>query len=133
MQCEACHGSGSVGPLPIPCGDCGGSGVAHCCDGIREQLDPGDETPEAMGCADDCCHPDHGHGVREWVGKDGLSYTNRYGGVTNIDALEPLAGRAVAMYEAKRRWWTAHFGATEWPTPGASDTHDEWRELNDAE
>jgi hypothetical protein len=24
----------------IPCPDCGGQGIAHCCDGICEQPDP---------------------------------------------------------------------------------------------
>jgi hypothetical protein len=53
MLCETCRYSGRVGfvrarghtsaddrvdePL-IPCPDCGGSGIAHCCDGICEQL-----------------------------------------------------------------------------------------------
>jgi|KBSMisStaDraftv2_1062788.scaffolds.fasta_scaffold498908_2 hypothetical protein len=56
MLCETCRYSGRVGfvraggltsthtssddrvnePL-IPCPDCGGSGIAHCCDGICEQ------------------------------------------------------------------------------------------------
>ena len=24
----------------VPCPDCGGQGIAHCCDGICEQADP---------------------------------------------------------------------------------------------
>jgi len=51
MLCETCRYSGRVGfvraghtsadervdePM-IPCPDCGGSGIAHCCDGICEQ------------------------------------------------------------------------------------------------
>lgn len=35
MRCETCQGEGKVGPLPIPCGDCGGTGFAHCCEGDR--------------------------------------------------------------------------------------------------
>jgi hypothetical protein len=58
MICEVCHGTGKrlnpalsldrsplAGlrgnpkglPLLVPCEDCGGSGVAHCCDGLRAQ------------------------------------------------------------------------------------------------
>jgi hypothetical protein len=51
MRCETCQGEGSVsigrdgkiGPwwLPdaekvVPCPDCGGCGIAHCCDGLVE-------------------------------------------------------------------------------------------------
>ena len=46
MRCETCHGLGKLtydehpAPKPtqfgsvFPCPDCGGSGVAHCCDGL---------------------------------------------------------------------------------------------------
>jgi hypothetical protein len=51
MLCEACRWSGRTGFVRaprkarvdertdclIPCPDCGGSGIAHCCDGICEQ------------------------------------------------------------------------------------------------
>jgi hypothetical protein len=49
MICERCHGAGvmpegtskysEVLPpaLPLPCDECGGSGVAHCCEGLRAQ------------------------------------------------------------------------------------------------
>jgi hypothetical protein len=52
MLCETCRYSGRVGFVGagghtspedrldeqlIPCPDCGGSGIAHCCDGICEQ------------------------------------------------------------------------------------------------
>jgi hypothetical protein len=52
MLCETCRYSGRVGFVRadghaaaggrvdeslIPCPDCGGSGIAHCCDGICEQ------------------------------------------------------------------------------------------------
>ena len=54
MLCETCRYSGRVGFVRssghtssddrvderlIPCPDCGGSGIAHCCDGICEQPD----------------------------------------------------------------------------------------------
>lgn len=63
MRCETCQGMGTSYKLahivrigneisPGPCPDCGGSGISHCCDGIREQRDPGDETPDVQGCAD---------------------------------------------------------------------------------
>lgn len=54
MLCESCRHSGRVGFVRaashasaddridehtgmIPCPDCGGTGIAHCCDGICEQ------------------------------------------------------------------------------------------------
>jgi hypothetical protein len=52
MLCETCRYSGRVGFVRasghastddradeqlIPCPDCGGSGIAHCCDGMCEQ------------------------------------------------------------------------------------------------
>jgi DnaJ-class molecular chaperone len=58
MICETCHGTGKVmrDSLPVsgvmpgdpdhggsiwePCGDCGGCGFAHCCEGLREQPEP---------------------------------------------------------------------------------------------
>lgn len=49
MLCDTCHGSGMIPQRPapdqpprlVPCPDCGGTGVGHCCDGLAEQ--PGDE------------------------------------------------------------------------------------------
>lgn len=58
MRCETCKGQGSR-LIPIkhplsdampgiyvgnaaPCPDCNGSGVAHCCDGLKEQPDGDD-------------------------------------------------------------------------------------------
>jgi hypothetical protein len=32
----------------IPCPDCGGQGIAHCCDGICEQPDAGADALAAM-------------------------------------------------------------------------------------
>jgi hypothetical protein len=62
MLCESCRHSGRVGfvragrhtltddhvdePM-IPCPDCGGSGIAHCCDGMCEQ--PGAPDDRAFG------------------------------------------------------------------------------------
>ncbi len=53
MLCETCRFSERPGFIRvprtaesrersdlIPCPDCGGQGVAHCCDGICEQPDP---------------------------------------------------------------------------------------------
>jgi len=63
MLCETCRLSGRVGFVRaaslasagdgvderaglIPCPDCGGTGIAHCCDGICEQPQaPGDGSP----------------------------------------------------------------------------------------
>ena len=59
MLCETCRLTGRPGfvrdarrtdveadePM-IPCPDCGGSGIAHCCDGICEQpAAPRDPSP----------------------------------------------------------------------------------------
>jgi hypothetical protein len=50
MICETCRWTSRLGFIParpsgqsdtqcdmIPCPDCGGQGIAHCCDGICEQ------------------------------------------------------------------------------------------------
>jgi len=60
MLCGSCRHSGRVGFVRanastdgrvdeqlIPCPDCGGSGIAHCCDGICEQ--PGTPDERAAG------------------------------------------------------------------------------------
>jgi hypothetical protein len=65
MLCETCRHSGRVGFVRvsrnapaddrvdeqtrlIPCPECGGSGIAHCCDGICEQPSaPSDRAPDA--------------------------------------------------------------------------------------
>lgn len=48
MRCGHCHGSGKEPRKDVngtsrytdePCCECGGSGIAHCCDGICEQPD----------------------------------------------------------------------------------------------
>jgi hypothetical protein len=37
MRCNFCDGSGMrpQGAVLLPCPECGGCGVAHCCDGIQ--------------------------------------------------------------------------------------------------
>ena len=41
--CQACYGTGSeklwrkYGPTFRACPECGGSGIEHCCEGLREQ------------------------------------------------------------------------------------------------
>ena len=63
MLCETCRHSGRTGFVRagsrassddrvdeqsglIPCPDCGGTGIAHCCDGVCEQPGlPGDAAP----------------------------------------------------------------------------------------
>lgn len=55
MLCDTCQWTGRPGfvrsqerpdgkDVLIPCPDCGGTGVAHCCDGICEQ--PQRATPD---------------------------------------------------------------------------------------
>jgi hypothetical protein len=62
MLCDTCRFTGRPGFIRgergradadgamIPCPDCGGSGVAHCCDGICEQPDLG-ASRNAVGVA----------------------------------------------------------------------------------
>jgi hypothetical protein len=67
MRCDTCHGSGRIsaahsqvtggetamapaGLTELPCPDCDGCGIAHCCDGICEQ--PGREAA-ARGRSED--------------------------------------------------------------------------------
>jgi hypothetical protein len=45
--CECCHGTGRIlasicgdPPYPYPCPNCGGTGIAHCCEGECAQPDP---------------------------------------------------------------------------------------------
>ena len=64
MLCETCRwterpgfvraasraGQGDPGDM-VPCPDCGGQGVAHCCDGICEQPSSGGPAPgQNPGC-----------------------------------------------------------------------------------
>lgn len=60
MRCDTCHGVGKVwsGPfltphgeragMMIPCPDCGGCGVAHCCDGMQEQGGCDEENTDGL-------------------------------------------------------------------------------------
>lgn len=54
MRCETCHGQLMTG---IPCPDCGGSGVAHCCDGICAQPETAgayNSLPARVAVIEDC-------------------------------------------------------------------------------
>ena len=44
-----CHGTGKEQATnQLPCNECGGTGVVHCCDGLCEQpLDDHDDTATA--------------------------------------------------------------------------------------
>jgi len=57
MRCEKCQGTGKVKGIAcfrtgqsieveMPCLECNGTGVGHCCDGLQEQ-------PEASVCEGD--------------------------------------------------------------------------------
>ena len=54
MRCERCRGTGKVldgvwwHRQAVPCPDCGGCGLAHCCDGLTAA----NETPEPEPPAD---------------------------------------------------------------------------------
>lgn len=66
MRCETCHGIKTPG---IPCPDCGGSGVANCCEGLRAQAEPEikDECPNChadMTGAPILAHHQHHYGNR---------------------------------------------------------------------
>lgn len=169
-----------------PCPDCNGFGVSHCCDGLQEQpetseetvrrlgaltsmsaadvldcfnweqRDPGDETP--TGCADDCCHPSHGHARLRFAPHDYVVPQAVIDSVTGdlpaaevlvsemkagryriecVDAseienrIDNLWRRHDALQETKRKWWRALSDPIAWPSPDEPDTHDEWRKLND--
>jgi hypothetical protein len=50
MRCPKCAGIGSLieiarGWRLIPCPDCGGSGIVHCCEGDSIQPDPPGSRP----------------------------------------------------------------------------------------
>jgi hypothetical protein len=46
----------------IPCPECGGQGVAHCCDGICEQPNAGEaEEPECRTLSSDDVSPEELH------------------------------------------------------------------------
>jgi hypothetical protein len=48
MRCEPCKGTGKIGACPIPCDDCGGTGFAHCCEGVDCWCNPVvEEIPDA--------------------------------------------------------------------------------------
>lgn len=50
MHCEACHGKGFI-QHPIPCPECNGFAIQHCCDGLREQpeIDPTEQSYSHWG------------------------------------------------------------------------------------
>ncbi len=51
MRCNFCDGTGLrvQGPTPVPCAECGGCGVAHCCDGLQACCEiEGDMTLETL-------------------------------------------------------------------------------------
>ena len=53
MRCEACQGTGFIPYLethirvPRPCEECGGSGIAHCCEGLCESRETQEEMQNA--------------------------------------------------------------------------------------
>jgi DnaJ-class molecular chaperone len=62
MLCDACRDSGTPGfvrtqrqlfggaaRVLVPCPECGGHGIAHCCDGVCTQPDPQDGPEAAQG------------------------------------------------------------------------------------
>jgi hypothetical protein len=55
MKCETCHGVGTrpVTGMPaymrLPCADCGGSGLVHCCAG--ECAQPAPPAPDSPASA----------------------------------------------------------------------------------
>jgi hypothetical protein len=71
MICETCHGKGAIeerpGPdqpaLLVPCPDCGGYGIGHCCDGLAEQ-DLDGEAAEPGPTAIDRPKKPNGHSDR---------------------------------------------------------------------
>jgi len=48
MICDACHGQ----PSFPPCEECGGCGIAHCCDGLVECPSAGDPTSPEKPASD---------------------------------------------------------------------------------
>src|SRR5437762_2512331 len=54
MLCEWCHGKGitektsACGTVRVPCQECGGCGILHCCEGLVEQSPP--SHPQDVPC-----------------------------------------------------------------------------------
>ena len=59
MKCEKCQGTGKVEGgriyclIDLPCGECGGSGEIHCCDGLQEQPEPATDYDGWVGSPHD--------------------------------------------------------------------------------
>lgn len=69
MRCETCQGTGSIrhdwsewlwgtqGAL-LPCPDCGGCAVSHCCEGLTACNDPVEKETEAGTDSPNCLPTD---------------------------------------------------------------------------
>ena len=58
MICEACHGQQTFPPCP----ECGGCGIAHCCDGLVECPTTGNCEYPSVGNGD----PEKGDEDKAW-------------------------------------------------------------------
>jgi hypothetical protein len=62
MLCPSCHGRHWIATANqvVPCGECGGIGVVHCCDGLRPNCEagvPGESSARnATGRTEDMKH-----------------------------------------------------------------------------
>ena len=59
MICPKCHGNGftTASGTVEPCGECGGSGTAYCCEGTNYRVMPTNDLKEHIDSKDCWCNP----------------------------------------------------------------------------
>lgn len=96
MRCETCRGTG--GPPWAPCPDCGGGGIAHCCEG--DQAQPENDAPD-LG---PCCRCETRAGVRNIVMLDRRCAVPGHGWGCVVCGLPPDGASAVLCDDCLAKW-----------------------------